>query len=380
MMNNLRRSLSYSSNHKTSSDSINCDCKHDKCEFRFRFVAFQEEALRSGRAERNHQHHQPRNIFNYHNNHHHNRHHKSLMLTIGLKDLNDNLPLFKKNFYYLNISEQIGSSKNQQDTKEMWLNTMNCAKSSQTHSIIQQSMESTLIPLETAFDYDVSQNAVITYTLVLFKNTSNQFLPTIEAETNKILREAMIREALEMRVRNCSHLFELIETDVGRDSDFEHSIQSQLFLKVNTHLDREEQDVFNFILIATDLNSNISQAMHSKFSKDLQYFIHENNYMLIQISITDLNDNSPVFDQLKYTFKMNEITEFKNYYTENNLEEYDSYFFILNKTCLSMREIIKVKAIDNDMDLNGQIKYKIIQQVFVSKFFYFAYILRFNTS
>lgn len=70
-----------------------------------------------------------------------------------------------------------------------------------------------------------------------------------------------------------------------------------------------------------------------------------------------MNDNSPIFSQFKYNFQLNEIIE----YEETPL--LINYAELLNKTCLKLKDSLRVHATDKDLGLNGKIEYKIIQQV-----------------
>jgi hypothetical protein len=107
---------------------------------------------------------------------------------------------------------------------------------------------------------------------------------------------------------------------------------------------------------------------------------------LYRLIITDLNDNSPQFLNSKYEFNFNETTEYPVYYSDklntltindhqmfghnnyfnndkNKREEDDLYTKLLYETCIEMRRQLVVNAIDKDADLNGLIKYRIVQQV-----------------
>ena len=350
-----KRSLAYS-NHMSVSDSINCECKREKCELRLRFLAFQEKLPRSNRHQFN-QTKQTRNspsLFNFQYHHRHQRLHKSLILTIDIKDLNDNFPIFKKNFFYLNISEQIGT---QQNIKEVTNKSgdIACSHSSKPSSDISEQFPNTLIPLEQAFDSDVGKNAEIVYKLVLLENSTLNFVEAIEATSSESEREHLIQSALAGKVKNCKHMFELVETQTNTNDEYKDStnnLKNLLFLKVNTFLDREQQDVYNFILIANEKNKPRNTS---------EYFIHGTNYMLIRLVVADLNDNSPVFSQFKYTFKVNEVTEYSN--NQKSTDESEYYFEILNHTCQYLKHELQIKATDKDLHLNGLIKYKLIQQV-----------------
>jgi hypothetical protein len=63
-------------------DTVNCDCRSERCEVNFRFVAFKEKAAT--------------NTYKY------------VTLKVNINDLNDNTPKFAKNSLYLNVSESFG--------------------------------------------------------------------------------------------------------------------------------------------------------------------------------------------------------------------------------------------------------------------------------
>ncbi len=137
------------------------------------------------------------------------------------------------------------------------------------------------------------------------------------------------------------------------------TLQPLLFLKVNAFFDREERDVYNFVLVARDESSEFADTYKLGLKTNPYYFIQDNNYMFIRLAITDLNDNSPVFvqNQLnnKYNFHLKEIAEFAA------VTGGGDFASLLNKTCADLRSLMRVEAIDKDLDLNGKVRYVIRQ-------------------
>jgi len=173
-------------------------------------------------------------------------------------------------------------------------------------------------------------------------------------------REKIIKKILENgEIEECNGQFELVETKPNsrefifdnNDKVFDFDLSNSgttteqrelIFLKINAFLDREIRSVYNLILIANDRSLTPT------------YSISPNNYMLVRVLVTDLNDNSPLFTLPKYEFYLNEIVvDYKEF----------SFSRLLNKTCKSLRDKLYVVAIDSDDGLNGQVQYKLIQQV-----------------
>lgn len=303
-------------------DSLDCDCRSDKCELRLKFNAFRDYLKKT--------------------NHYH------LIYTIKINDLNDNLPKFKTNYLYLNISEFIGTNNlplNERQPEQTLICPFTSRLKRESKNINDEFLISnTLLPLETnAIDLDSDKYAEIKYDLVLLKSKSCDLIQSIESQQTESFREYLIKaELIDSLVNDCNNEFELVEASLN---DVIPTVS--LFLKVNKYLDREVQDCYNFILMATDKNRTITILSNE---------IKLSNYMLIKLALTDLNDNLPHFEQSKYLFNLNETTEFSTEYNEH-------YFNQLKETCSNLKAQLKVKAFDSDLDLNGQISYKIIQQV-----------------
>jgi hypothetical protein len=80
-------------------DTVNCDCRSEKCEINFRFIAFKDSKV----AEKTNSLSAQPQAYKY------------LTLKININDLNDNSPKFAKNSLYLNISESFGINNNKAD-------------------------------------------------------------------------------------------------------------------------------------------------------------------------------------------------------------------------------------------------------------------------
>ena len=394
----LKRSISSdypTSSEKSSSrlqDYINCDCESERCEIKFKFIAFKKRSKSNQNEMAQNQKKEPLS------------NHKQLSLTIKLNDLNDNNPKFSTAFLYLNTTEYLSSklnanyeydvnvnpsfnkAKKECSLVQTYLNNQNYKNKKYKKQDQEGFNENTflnfnsLIPIEKAFDLDVGVNAEISYRLIYFNNTSSGFIDSIERERDVNKREALIRHALKYQVGFCNSSFELIESNLREyssnlNSDLQASNSSKnyepisdtnqalLFLKINAYLDREMQEVYNFILIAKDKNK-------LENTKNLHDLISHRNYLLIKLVVNDLNDNQPIFTEPKYVFSINESTEFDKHFSnlnylksndENNENEY--YRMLLNATCSSLKSKIKVKANDADAGLNSLVKYKIIQQI-----------------
>ncbi|CAF0897028.1 unnamed protein product [Brachionus calyciflorus] len=314
---------------------VNCDCKINKCEIYFEFVAFKEADL-DNRIKKN----KKFNQYSKWNSHVH----RYIGLNVIINDINDNRPKFRKNFLYLNITEHRGERQNlKQDIyngngKQTYCNVIN--------KVNQEFEENEKIQIQKAFDLDSPDNSQIVYKLILLSNQDFNLITKLEFEfsQNEKFFESNLKYLIEKFEQNCFNHFELIDNNNFND-DFG--------LKINTFLDREQQDVYNFVLIALEKNY---------YQSDL---IHNRNYMLIRLKINDLNDNQPKFDQSKYSFSINETTEIKDYYENLNFNDSESVNFslFLNQTCAYLSKKLKVFANDADFGQNSLVKYKIIQQI-----------------
>jgi hypothetical protein len=331
----------------TKFDFINCDCRSEQCQMRFRFLAFSQHQDSKTDAQ------YKTNIFQNIKRNNKDLDHRNVFLTINLKDVNDNLPKFKKNFINLSIAEYMGSgdrfktAKQQQNEKEKTNNisvksrdfrttklTRDACPYTKTHlnednllNLQQQqqqhhkqslkrdnkdgligneefSLSNTLLPLEKAIDVDSPTNARINYALFLFNNNSKHFLTDIELETDLKKQQQLIRNSLSRERDNCYEMFQLVESDLTTpiDQQYKNNIKKDkndnnedsvsrsalLFLKVNKFLDRELEEVYNFIIIAMDndnmpsLNESTNQFDISNIIRDDKYLISDKNYMLIR--------------------------------------------------------------------------------------------------
>ena len=86
--------------HAKFHDMVNCDCKSEKCEINFRFVAFKDRTNHvSGSGSVNS--------------------YKFMNLKVNVNDLNDNSPKFAKNSLHLNISENFGKNSKENEKKQV---------------------------------------------------------------------------------------------------------------------------------------------------------------------------------------------------------------------------------------------------------------------
>ena len=156
-----------------------------------------------------------------------------------MRDLNDQTPKFRDAFLYLNASENMGEEEAPMLTSSQITNECKLSLSSTMADDL-----SNLIPIERAFDMDAKgANSQIAFAMYMFKNVSAYFVPQIELEKNEIKRDLMVKSAMNTQIAKCDDLFEIVDNE------------DMLFLKINAHLDREKQDVYNFILIASDANN-----------------------------------------------------------------------------------------------------------------------------
>lgn len=371
---------------KSQHDSVNCDCKSDKCEIGFRFVAFKDRLAQSSSS----------NVYKY------------LTVKININDLNDNTPKFAKSVLYLNISESFGNQNEAQPTRSN-ATTMNNAESrscrfvktyndqeyeSTTSHRVEESSQSNdflfnsnnLVPIDKAFDLDVGKNSLIEYKLILLKNKSHQLIDEVNA-MNVPQREEKIKSLLgsQIDIESCDSMFELIGSNVinqignhvgSRSTDTTDdtgsttsgSSSAMLFLKINKFLDREERDVYNFVLVALD-KLKTKTLSHQEPTTYLTKSLNARNNVLIRLVVNDLNDNQPRFGQEKYSFNLNEVTEYSTYFElQEPLDELyeterDYYGYMMNATCRMLKNSMRVDATDLDWGLNSRIKYRLVQQI-----------------
>ena len=221
-----------------------------------------------------------------------------MMITFVVKDLNDNSPEFEKNYHFLNFSEQIGVAPSKNNHKASNISPL-CPLSSEITDFEQ--FQKALIPLERAIDLDSGKNSEISYTLVLFEDQNFKFVEEIKLEKDTSKRENLIKSALTDQIENCNDKFELIQTkptdgkftfdSKNKIYDFDISSQNNhihkplLFLKVNAFFDREQRDVYNFIIFANDKKKQNKILELNQAKKDFNHLIKGNNYMLIRLVI-----------------------------------------------------------------------------------------------
>ncbi len=138
--------------------AIDCDCHQLKCKLTFKFLAFREQYM---------QHRSSRTHFNRHLNRHQTGH-RTLVLHVQVKDSNDNVPIFAKNFFYANVSERIGSElvSTQRVVTDQSSDEKECVRVVQLDTFGQT--QPNLIALEKAKDLDAMPDTY--YTLLLLKN------------------------------------------------------------------------------------------------------------------------------------------------------------------------------------------------------------------
>jgi len=176
-----------------------------------------------------------------------------------------------------------------------------------------------------------------------------EFGEELEAEPDVVRREERVRSELENGgTEGCHGQFELLEThreftfdNDEKVFDFDLSQRALLFLKINALLDREQRSVFNLVLVANDR------------SHGLAYSLSARNYLLVRLLVTDLNDNSPQFGLPKYEFRLDEVVA----------AAVASHARLLEATCSALQAQLRVAATDADAGLNGQVRYKLLQQV-----------------
>lgn len=321
-------------NSSLMTDHFDCDCQSNLCRISLIFVAFKKTINSDSRIKKN----KFRNFnkFSLSNNHIH----KYLSLSININDINDNRPYFKKNFLYLEITEQFGQNL----ALDVPVPSDNLLCNVLVSNFDIEIANNQQIQLEKPFDPDSSLNSEFIYKLVLLSNQEMDYVKKLEVdfEQNENFFQSKLANLIEKFKDNCLNRFELIENNLNQE----------LYVKINTFLDREQQSVYNFILLVLEKNYPTERELNGK------------NFLLFRLKINDLNDNRPKFDQTKYTFYLNEVTDYQVYYEESMLDYSGSiYFGFLQQICTNLENRIKVEAHDLDEGVNAQIKYKIIQQI-----------------
>ncbi|RNA44963.1 protocadherin Fat 4 [Brachionus plicatilis] len=320
------------SNSSLATDHFDCDCNSDICRLSLIFVAFKQTTKSDSRVKKNKFNHFSR--LSAANNHIH----KYLSLSINIKDVNDNRPFFGKNFLYLNITEQFGQNlvlENGVPSDNLLCNVL-------ISNFDLDMVNNQRIALEKPCDPDSKPNSELIYKLILLSSQDMDLVEHLEAEMdqNKALFEFKLKNLVENFKENCFNRFELIENNLNQ----------QLYLKVNNFLDREQRSVYNFILLILEKNFISLPELNGK------------NFLLFRLKINDLNDNQPKFDQAKYSFYLNEATDYPVYYQQNKSNN-SIYFSYLQQICHNLKQNIKVVAHDLDQGLNAALKYNIIQQI-----------------
>lgn len=264
--------------------SVNCDCKSEICELNFKFIGFKDASASFGAAKR-------RRIQHYYQTS--EQEYKYLSLRVNVRDLNDHRPKFHKALLNLNITEHFGqepirstttttvSDENKLECISQKLNSLsNPAKSYDDEDF------NSLLALDKAYDLDAGRNARIDYRLYLLRSPKPGLVDELMFDSgvgDEMSNSDRVRKFLsgDGEIRSCVGLFQLVEAGgsgvVGRmdesSSNYDMSSSTtniddtyqqatvnyrkwanrgtaltvnnneQLFLKVNTFLDREVQQV-----------------------------------------------------------------------------------------------------------------------------------------
>lgn len=322
-------------NSSLANDHFECDCDTSICRISLTFVAFKKTTNSAeSRIKKN-------KFKQFNKNSMSNNHvHKYLSLNINIRDMNDNRPFFKKNFLYLNISEQYGQNL----ALDNFVPSDNLLCNVLISNFDLEIVNNHQIKLEKPYDSDSNSNSELIYKLIILSNQEMDYIQKLEAEfeQNQVSFKSKVNNIIENFKENCFNRFELIENNLNQE----------LYLKINTFLDREQQSVYNFILLVLEKNYISSPELDEK------------NFLLFSLKLNDLNDNRPKFNKAKYSFYLNEATYYKKYYKENNLADSKLiYLNYLEQICDNFKNLVKVIAHDLDEGANSEIKYKIIQQI-----------------
>lgn len=201
-------------------------------------------------------------------------------IPLQIVDIDDHVVKFDRHLIEFNMTENFGPNRNTQSSNvedQLWCG-MEFIKTN-----------SYLISLPTASDNDAGENSLIDYYLGYVINNQQVY---------------------------CNNSFSLI---------VDHSLK--LFLQINFWLDREVEDKYELVLMASSRTSPSQQ-----------------DSIRISLNIIDLNDNAPIFEKNNCS-----IDEYEIY---NSKISCDKYFL-----CVS--------AQDADYGINGGIKYSIVEQYFI---------------
>lgn len=273
--NNNPSSLTITSNHVADPSSLNCDCKSERCELNLKFIGFKDPLAAAAAAaslskRRRIQHAQSKSS---------DQEYKYLSVRVLVRDRNDHKPRFRAPFLDLNITEHLGPQQVSSDDVRGGGGQLNSEKSKKCANIklysggrglvARESDENgeeeereddgynnerqddlnSLLALDRAYDLDTGANARIRYKLFLLNNNESRLFDdlllvsgdaSLSANDDVVARRTeRVRRFLAGRdaMRSCARLFELVETSSSSSS------ASSLFLRINTYLDREVQQV-----------------------------------------------------------------------------------------------------------------------------------------
>ncbi|KAG8579348.1 hypothetical protein GDO81_010832 [Engystomops pustulosus] len=266
------------------------------------------------------------------------------VIKISVSDINDNAPLFRKELYQVSMSENvtINSLVLQLDAtdEDEGINGQITYSFSHINKIAQQifSLDPKTgeirtkghLDFETTKNYDMIIEAedgggLVSHTKVVVK--------IIDANDNapEIVLSSISTSIPENAIPGTLiALINIRDADSGTNGDISCKITDSLpfditssssnyyRLQISDTLDREDNDVYNITITASDKGSPPLSTTK-----------------IIQIRVTDVNDNSPAFDQEKY-----------DVYVPENKAAGSSLF--------------TVQASDRDLHDNGKIKYSII--------------------
>lgn len=272
-----------------TSSTVSCECRSPRCELNFKFIGFRDAVITTNSKRRRIQQHQQSSDQEY----------KYLILRVAIRDLNDHKPRFHKSFLTLNISEHFGTQSTTTTTKtsSSTSNTRNSIECT-AHKLnlgfnypLEESEEylNSLLALDKAHDMDTGPNARIDYKLFLL---SRRLDNELDEQTDAVKRRDRVEKLLSETRRPCAGLFELvIESPTSESSsaavlpssqrfnndDFNYESAAvaaavslvgenekkwtnkaavlpvanneQLFLKINTYLDREIQQVIFLLFV-----------------------------------------------------------------------------------------------------------------------------------
>ncbi|XP_069825350.1 protocadherin gamma-B5-like isoform X7 [Dendropsophus ebraccatus] len=266
------------------------------------------------------------------------------VIKISVSDINDNAPLFKKDLYQVSMAEKVpvNSLVLQLDAtdEDEGINGQITYSFSHINKIAQQifSIDPQTgeirtkghLDFETTKSYDMIIEAEDGGGLVSHSKVVVKIIDTNDNAPEIVLSSISNTMAEDALPGTLIALINIRDVDSGANGDitckiagslpFEILMSSSNYYRLQTSkaLDREDCDVYNITITATDRGSPPLSTTKT-----------------IQLKVTDVNDNSPVFDQTRYDV----------YVPENKA---------------SGSSLFTVQASDLDLHDNGRIRYSII--------------------